>query len=102
MRVFLDDIRMTPEGWVRVYWPEQAIALLETGDVELISLDYDLGDAERGTGIDVLVWLEDAVRERGFHPPEIRVHSDDRLARIKMQMMADSIMSEGSERQDKP
>lgn len=45
--VNLDDERSTPEGWHRVYWPEEAIALLETGNVTHISLDHDLGDDER-------------------------------------------------------
>lgn len=31
MKVFLDDERRTPEGWVRVYWPDEAIALLHAG-----------------------------------------------------------------------
>ncbi|WP_371814388.1 cyclic-phosphate processing receiver domain-containing protein [Ruegeria sp. HKCCA4812] len=56
-----------------------------------MSLDYDLGDHERGTGYDVLVWIEQAVGERGFVPPEIRIHSNHRSGRIKMQMMADQI-----------
>jgi hypothetical protein len=30
MRVFLDDERTTPDGWHRVRWPNEAIALLET------------------------------------------------------------------------
>lgn len=75
MRVFLDDSRPTPLGWVRVYWPYQAIALLEAGEVEVISLDHDLGDDDRGTGMDVLVWMEEVVRERGFKAPDVRVHS---------------------------
>lgn len=50
MKVFLDDERRTPEGWVRVYWPDEAIALLQTGQVTEISLDHDLGDDARGTG----------------------------------------------------
>ena len=57
MDVFLDDRRQTPLGWTRVYWPDQAIALLETGKVACISLDHDLGDDARGTGIDVLHWI---------------------------------------------
>ena len=28
MRIYLDDERTTPDGWVRVYWPDEAIALL--------------------------------------------------------------------------
>jgi hypothetical protein len=75
MRVFLDDERATPDGWVRVYWPEEAIALLETGEVEVLSLDHDLGDDERGTGYDVVLWIEEAVALRGFSPPNIAVHS---------------------------
>ena len=50
MRVYLDDERNTPAGWVRVYWPDEAIALLEAGLVSEISLDHDLGDDARGTG----------------------------------------------------
>ena len=44
MKVFLDDERKAPEGWVRVRWPEEAIELLQNGQVEEISLDHDLGD----------------------------------------------------------
>jgi hypothetical protein len=66
MHVFLDDTRQTPFGWERVYWPYQAIALLETGKVEVISLDHDLGDDERGTGYNVLVWIQDAVANQEF------------------------------------
>lgn len=85
MRVYLDDERPTPEGWVRVYWPSEAIALLETGAVQELSLDHDLGDDERGTGYDVVLWLEEAVALRGFVPPRvISVHSANAPARAKM------------------
>jgi len=84
MRVFLDDERSTPEGWVRVYWPDEAIALLESGAVEELSLDHDLGDDERGTGYDVVLWIEEAVALRGFKPPRISVHSANSSARDKM------------------
>jgi hypothetical protein len=75
MKVFLDDERPAPEGWVRVYWPSEAIALLETGRVIKISLDHDLGDDAKGTGYDVVLWVEEAVRLRGFVPPRMQVHS---------------------------
>jgi hypothetical protein len=84
MRVFLDDERETPEGWVRVYWPSEAIALLENGDVEELSLDHDLGNDEKGTGYDVILWVEEAVALRGFKPPKIIVHSANSSAREKM------------------
>jgi hypothetical protein len=85
MRVYLDDERPTPPGWVRVYWPDEAIALLETGQVEEISLDHDLGDDARGTGYDVVLWVEEAVAVRGFRPPRMAVHSANSSARLKMQ-----------------
>jgi hypothetical protein len=84
MKVFLDDERPTPEGWHRVYWPEEAIALLETGTVEEISLDHDLGDDARGTGYAVILWIEEAVALRGFKPPIITVHSANPSAADKM------------------
>lgn len=84
MRVYLDDERVTPEGWVRVYWPDEAIALLEAGGVTEISLDHDLGDDVRGTGYDVVLWIEEAVITRGFVPPRMYVHSANSSARDKM------------------
>ena len=84
MRVYLDDERNTPAGWVRVYWPDEAIALLEAGLVSEISLDHDLGDDARGTGYDVVLWIEEAVALRGFVPPRMHVHSANSSAREKM------------------
>ncbi len=84
MRVYLDDERTTPEGWVRAFWPDEVIALLETGGVTELSLDHDLGDDERGTGYDVVLWIEEAVALRGFVAPKMSVHSANSSARIKM------------------
>lgn len=84
MKVFLDDERVTPEGWTRAYWPDEVIALLETGEVTHLSLDHDLGDDLRGTGYDVVLWVEEAVATSGFQPPTIAVHSANSSARAKM------------------
>ena len=96
MRVWLDDLREAPPGWVRVRTPEEAIALLETGDVTEISLDHDLGlvDGERErTGYDVLLWLEREVAEgRWVLPlPEIGVHSANPVGRKRMEQAIASI-----------
>ncbi|CAD6563381.1 cyclic-phosphate processing receiver domain-containing protein [Paraburkholderia sabiae] len=85
MKLFLDDERPTPEGWDRVYWPSEAILLLEAGGVTELSLDHDLGDDARGTGYDVIVWIEGAVALRGFVPPVIRIHTANPSAAEKMQ-----------------
>ncbi len=91
MKIFLDDERPTPEEWERVYWPDEAIKLLEAGGVTEISLDHDLGDDERETGYDVLLWIEEAVATRDFAPPIMRVHSANSSARAKMEMAIETI-----------
>ena len=85
MKVFLDDERATPDGWVRTFWPEEVIALLEAGGVTDVSLDHDLGDDEHGTGYHVILWIEEAVALHGFVPPRISIHSANTSARLKME-----------------
>jgi len=85
MKVYLDDERETPAGWTRTYWPEDTIVLLQTGKVTHLSLDHDLGDDDRGTGYDVVLWVEEAVFLRGFSSPEMKVHSANSSAREKME-----------------
>jgi len=53
--------------------------------IEEVSLDHDLGDDKRGTGYDVLLWIEEAVATRGFVPPSLNVHSANSSAREKME-----------------
>lgn len=94
MHVYLDDVRPTPDGWVRAYWPEDVIELLQTGKVTCLSLDHDLGDVENDqrNGYAVLLWLEEQVVTQDFTPPEvITVHSDNSSAREKMERAIKSI-----------
>ena len=91
MKIFLDDERATPEGWVRTYWPEEVIELLMAGGVTHVSLDHDLGDDAHGTGYTVLLWLEEQVAVHGMVPPLLRVHSANSSARIKMEAAIASI-----------
>jgi hypothetical protein len=94
--VWLDDVREAPDGWVHVRTPEEAIELLNSGEVEEISLDHDLGlatpESER-TGYDVLVWLEEAVATGAWkHPvPVIRVHSANPVGLRRMEQAIESI-----------
>lgn len=102
MKIYLDDERTTPDGWTRVYWPSEAIELLDAGGVEEISLDHDLGDDDRGTGYDVVLWIEEAVATRGFVPPKIRVHSANSSARQKMELGIATIERLASRRLPEP
>lgn len=94
MKVYLDDLRTEPDGWVRTYWPDEVIEHLKTGQVEELSLDHDLGDDDRGTGYDVLAWIEEQVFINNFQPPKvIKVHSANSAARIRMEAAIKSIFS---------
>jgi hypothetical protein len=100
MKVYLDDCRPTPVGWIGCRWPSEVVDLLLAGSVTDLSLDHDLGDAEDSlaenrkeiTGYDVLVWLEEKVCLDRFDPPaSIVVHSSNAAARKKMQAAIDNI-----------
>ena len=73
MKVWLDDIRPAPPGWLHVRSYDEAVALIENegGQITHISLDHDLaeehheGDFSDGkTGFDVLHFL----LETGYRP----------------------------------
>ncbi len=92
MKLWLDDTRDAPRGWVHVFWPDEAISWLKCGGVTHISLDHDLGDDTRGTGYDVLLWIEQESALHGFQPPSITIHSANVSARDKMRMAVVKIM----------
>jgi len=93
MKVYLDDERIAPEGWVQVRWPDEAIKLLQAGTVSHLSLDHDLGDDQRGTGYDVLLWIEQEVALHNFAPlAEINVHSANPAGRKRMLAAIESIL----------
>ncbi len=92
MKVYLDDERIAPDGWVQVLWPDEAIKLLQMGYVTHLSLGHDLSDDRRGTGYDVLLWLEQEVDLNGFLPPEITIHTANPAARERMLAAVNSII----------
>ena len=92
LSVWLDDERPPPSSdWVVATTSQDAILLLRTGQVLRISLDHDLGDDIHGTGYDALAWLEREVVERGFVPPDIRVHTANPPARNRMLASVEAI-----------
>jgi hypothetical protein len=75
MKVYLDDERETPEGFIRTYTVEETIKLLQTRQVEELSLDNDLGEGLL-EGHKVLDWLEESVfHDDTFPIPMIGIHS---------------------------
>jgi hypothetical protein len=89
MKVYLDDVRDTPDGWVRAYTAKEAIQLLIDNNVAEISLDHDLGDESVslcGNGYDVVKWIEiHAHCNKDFNIPKMTVHSSNPPARVRME-----------------
>jgi hypothetical protein len=105
MKIWLDDVRQAPEGWVWVRDAWSVIMLLEasfnnllescgvcSSVVDEVSLDHDLGDDEMyGTGYDVLKWLEEQVATNNYDPPQIFIHSANPVAVVRMSAAIKSI-----------
>lgn len=98
MNLWLDDIRDPSSfgciGYTWVKTAQEAIAMLETGEVSKASLDHDLSvEATLGrwekevTGYDVILWLEE---NPSFWPAHgITVHSSNPVGRQRMQVVID-------------
>jgi len=85
MRLYLDDVRPTPEGFdLRAYTAQEAIAYLKAGTVTFISFDHDLGPPEAGTGYDVACWIELAAVGEDIVVPTWDVHSDNPVGRMNI------------------
>jgi len=107
LKLWLDDVRPAPAGWLHIYTIEDAKGYLEAGIVEEASLDHDLGACESclngrtseqwlndhdwesmpncthfGTGYDLVCWME----ATGYWPKSKPiVHSANPVGRAKMQ-----------------
>lgn len=96
MKVWLDDRREPSRDWMWVKTPEEAIALVQAGAVEELSLDHDLGltdnDGRERTGYDVLLWIEEQVATARLVPPKLSVHSANPPAHERMLRAIESIM----------
>ncbi len=90
MKVYLDDERETPEGWVRTYTVPETLALLRTGQVTHLSLDNDLGEGNL-EGRHVVDNIEHWVKSSGFVPPVISIHSMNSVAAQRMRQVLANI-----------
>lgn len=77
MKVYLDDERVTPEGWIRTHTVQETISKLLTGEVSHLSLDNDLGSLDpNAEGYQVLNFLEETIYSDPTFPlPIITIHS---------------------------
>ena len=102
MRLWLDDVRPAPVGWVWVKTVDEAIACLQTGGVEEASFDHDLGRCAvcadcvkcacrcHLTGTTLVDWM---AAENIWPRTKPRVHSSNPVGRERMRQTIDRYWS---------
>ncbi|MDR6549682.1 cyclic-phosphate processing receiver domain-containing protein [Paenibacillus qinlingensis] len=83
IHVYLDDSRPCPQGFVLAKDAVECITLLEEYEVDILSLDHDLGWMSKQTGMDVVHWL---ISGRKF-PKTIYIHTSSPSACTQMYQM---------------
>jgi hypothetical protein len=86
MKIFLDDTRVTPHGFVRTFTAEETIELIykNNGKIQCISLDNDLGSNYK-EGKEVLKWIKEKAYYNELLPiPRIIIHSANPVAQEEM------------------
>jgi len=85
INIFLDDNRNPPEGFTLAKDALQCRLLLLANDVNILSLDHDLSDANVETGYDFCKWLVEAGEyEPNIYPKEIYLHTANGVGRDNM------------------
>ncbi len=86
IKIWLDDIRSAPEGYIWCRSVNQAIRVIQQvgGEVEFVDCDHDLGDyaGDGGDGIRLLDWL--AEHELFC---KIKIHTKNPVGRMNMERM---------------
>lgn len=103
VKLWHDDVRPAPEGWVWARTNEEAKTILERGNVVIASLDHDMGNHDlppgtgdfspasgmphkpgHETGYDLVEWMI----QKNHVPPRVHVHAwnprgSDMAARLR-------------------
>ena len=83
MRLYLDDVRPTPDGWTRAYSVNEAITMVVSGKRwEAVSLDHDLGDYADDGG-DAIKFVDWMVETQTF-PSIVYLHTSNPVGRDNM------------------
>lgn len=85
VKLWIDDERLPPdefEAWCTNASDAKKFLISHWPQIEVISFDHDLGDDERGTGYDVIKFMEEQVHKHGWIPDmEFRIHTQNPVGR---------------------
>ena len=84
INLYIDDLRDCPPGFVVARNVEEAVYYFENYDINILSLDHDLGEDDDGnlrpTGYDFVKMF----CERGYRANKIYIHTDNGAGRENM------------------
>ena len=81
--IFMDDLRPCPEGFTLAKDALECRMLLLENEVNILSLDHDLGETE--TGYDFVKWLvEIGMDDPNIYPKVIYLHTANPVGRHNM------------------
>lgn len=84
VNVYLDDLRVCPEGYTIARNYADALAMLREGNVGVLSLDHDLGEYPDGTLQPTGYDLVKAMCFEGLNAEIIYIHTDNVVGRANM------------------
>lgn len=90
MRIFLDNFKEAPIGWVHAYTAEEAIRLLANFNVTDLSMDNEVNNGD-APGYYVLNWIENQILYSHYKPPKIHTHATNANNFKRMSTIIDSI-----------
>jgi hypothetical protein len=85
MRLWLDDKRPGPRGWVHVTTAQDALRLLATGQVEYASFDHDLAGDASGTDL-----VRAMIRDNAWPTFKPNVHSGNPFGARRMRFLIEN------------
>lgn len=97
INVYLDDIRPCPRGFVVARSAEECLLLLSVSDVDVLSLDFELGYGQPN-GLSVV----QGIVASGKYPKRIFVHSSSMMGRTQMVQALRAANPQGSTIYDGP
>ena len=89
MKIWVDDLRPVPEGYVGTKSVNETITLIESleskgSEIELLDLDHDLGDFEYDGG-DAIKLLDYLAERETYYP--IKILTSNPVGRSNMERM---------------
>jgi hypothetical protein len=79
IHVYMDDLRPKPAGFVLARTGEECLLLLEEYQVDILSLDHDMG-WDQPNGFEIVQKMV----QKGLYPRQIYLHSSSVIGRMNM------------------